>query len=120
MRDRRIQVFRAATEDLVESLEAVIRLSRWSADEPKPAPLVLSAEKLQDRLGAAERLSSAKFQGTPTEVDKVGAICTVLKGLDEAYVAYRRQLDSPGRGNLVDAVAALETKVAALVAESSR
>jgi hypothetical protein len=120
MKNHRILVFRNAIEGLVESLEAVVRLSRWSDTEPKPAPLVLSAGKLQERLGAAERLSSARFQGTPHEVDKVGAMCVVLKGLDEAYVTYRQQLDSPGNENTGEAVAALETKVAALAAESWR
>jgi hypothetical protein len=120
MKDHRLQVFRSAIEGLIESLEAVIRLSRWSDAEPKPAPLVLSAGKLQDRLGTAGRLSSASFRGTPAEVNKVGAMCVVLKGLDEAYVTYRQQLDSPGNENMGEAVAALETKVATLAAETWR
>jgi hypothetical protein len=118
MKDHRIQAFRTAIDGLIESLEAEIRLSRWSDAEPKPVPLVLSAGKLQDRLGTAERLSSARFHGTPTELNRVGAMCVVLKGLGEAYVIYRQQLDSPGNENMGEAVVALETKVAALAAET--
>jgi hypothetical protein len=120
MNDHRLQVFRTAIEGLIESLEAVIRLSRWSDLEPAPAPLVASAGLLQDRLGTAERLSSARFHGTPAEVNRVGAMRVALKGLDEAYVTYRQQLDLPGKENTDEAVAALETKVAALAAEAWR
>ena len=114
---------RVAATELARALEvreAVIRLERWPDGEPKPAPLVLSAGKLQDRLGTAERLSSARFHGTPAELDKVGTMCVVLKGLDEAYVTYRQQLDSPGSEDMGEAVVALEAKVAALAAETWR
>jgi hypothetical protein len=114
MKEHRMQVFRSAIEGLIESLEAVIRLSRWSDTEPKPEPLVLSAGKLLDRLGTADRLSSAKFHGTPAEMNKVAAMCVVLKRLDAAYLAYRQQIDSPTRENADDAVVALETEVGAL------
>lgn len=116
MKEHRLQVFRTAIEGLVESLEALIRLSRWNDAEAKPEPLVVSAGKLLDRLGTADRLSSAKFHGTPTEITKVSAMCAVLKSLDVAYLAYRQQLESPQRGeqNSADAVATLETELAGL------
>ncbi|HVH46153.1 MAG TPA: hypothetical protein VM925_27575 [Labilithrix sp.] len=115
MKEHRMQVFRSAIEGLIESLEAVIRLSRWDEAEAKPEPLVSSAGKLLERLGTADRLSSAKFHGTPTEMNKVGAMCAVLKRLDVAYLAYRQQIDAPQAGaSTSDAVAALETELASL------
>ncbi len=121
MKDPRVQVFRSAVEGLVESLEALIRLSRWTDADPKPAPLVASASKLLDRLGAADRLSAAKFHGTATDVGKVSAICAVLKRLDGAYVTYRQQAESRSNGpqGTADAIAALETELAATVADSA-
>jgi hypothetical protein len=114
MKEHRMQVFRSAIEDLIESLEAVIRLSRWSDTEPKPEPLVLSAGKLLARLGTADRLSSAKFHGTPAETSKVAAMCVVLKRLDAAYLAYRQQLEPSARTNNADAIVALETELGVL------
>lgn len=111
MKDHRLQVFRAAVDGLIESLEAVIRLSRWDDGEPRPKPLVDSAAKLLDRLGAADRLSSSRFNGSATEVKKVSAACLVLKRLDAAYLAYRQQIDG-GIAGTADAVAALETELA--------
>jgi hypothetical protein len=120
MKAHRLQVFGAAVQALIESLEAVIRLSRWNDSEAKPAPLVASASKLLERLGTANRLSSARFHGTATEVGKVDAICAVLKRLDGAYLAYRQQLEGPsGAASTVDATAALETELALMTAEAA-
>jgi hypothetical protein len=121
MKEHRLQVFRAAVEGLIESLEAVIRISRWTDAEPKPEPLVASASKLLDRLGSANRLSAARFQGSPAEVTKVAAICVVLKRLDAAYLLYRQQLETVQKGPATtsDAIAGLETELAALTEGSA-
>lgn len=115
MKNQRIQVFRTAVDGLVESLDAVIRLSRWTGPEAKPEPLVASAAKLQERLGSADRLASARFQGTPTEVTKVESLCGALRRLDVAYLAYRKQVEGQkvGDSSTADALAALETELAA-------
>ena len=112
-------VFRSTVDGLIESLEAVIRLSRWNGTEPKPEPLVTSASKLLERLGAADRLSAAKFQGPATDVVKVNAICEAMKRLDAAYLVYRQQTEATtpsARGNPLEATMALETEVAATTA----
>jgi len=116
MKDQRLKVFRNAVEQLIESLEASIRLARWDANEAKPDPLVAAAAKLLDRLGAADRLSSARYQGSPAEVAKVDAMRGAMKRLESAYAAYRKEA-KPG-GDIVAAVAALESEVGAVAGTS--
>ena len=112
MRDQRLQVFRAALDGLTESLDALVRVARWSDPaEAPPEPLVVAASKLSERLGVADRLSSATFVGTPTDTTKVNAMCTTMKRLDVAYVAYRKRLErAPAETG--SAAAALESDIA--------
>jgi hypothetical protein len=121
MKDHRLQVFRVAIDGLVESLDAVIRLSRWNDPEPKPEPLVTAAAKLLDRLGTADRLSKTNFRGSPAEVTKVTAMCAVLSRLDAAYLGYRKQMESVKNGteSASDAAAALETEIAGATSGSA-
>jgi hypothetical protein len=115
MKDRRLEVFRTATQGLIESLDAVVRLARWVDADPPPEPLVSAAEKLVDRLGTADRLSSGKFNGSTGDNNKVAAMCLAMKRLDAAYVAYRRELVAqPTRTS--DAVTALEVEIGATTA----
>lgn len=117
MRDRRLKVFEEAVDGLVESLDATVRLARWTGNEPKPQPLVASAGKLIERLGAASRLATARFQGPPTDVAKVTAMCAALKRLDDAHVAYRQRSESTRPDP--DALVSLEAEVAATAATST-
>lgn len=117
MRDQRLKVFRDAVEQLIASLDAHVRLARWDANEPKPEPLVAAAAKLIDRLGAADRLSAARYQGPATDVAKVDAMRVAMKRLDSAYAAYRRETQFGGES--AAAVATLESEVGA-VADTSR
>ena len=120
MRDQRLKVFRDAVEQLIESLEAFIRLARWDGTEAKPEPLVALSAKLLDRLGAADRLSDARFQGPPAEVAKVDAMRVALKRLDAAYAAYCRETRNAAAGtDLKAAVATLESEVGATAATAS-
>lgn len=117
MTDRKLMVFQDAVDGLVESLEATVRLSRWTGAEAKPEPLVASAGKLVARLGAAGRLATSRFHGNPGEVSKVAAMCVALKRLDAAYLTYRQRL---GFSRLdVGAMVALESEVAATAATST-
>jgi hypothetical protein len=93
MKDQRLKVFRSAIDGLLESLEAFVRVSRWTEPGSPPEPLSLAAGKLVDRLGVADRLSSGKFIGTPTDSNKVAAMCTAMRRLDAAYVAYRQRTE---------------------------
>jgi hypothetical protein len=111
MKDQRLQVFRTAVQGLIESLEAVVRLSRWDSTDAKPEPLVASAAKLVDRLGAADRLATTRFNGPATEAAKVTAMCAAMQRLDVAYRAYRHQMESAH--DRADAAALLETEIAA-------
>lgn len=94
MKDQRVTLFTAALEGLMESLDATVRIMRWKGAEGVPEPLKVSAAKLLDRLGKADRLANGSFSGTPADTAKVTAMCTAMKRLDAAYVAYRQALDT--------------------------
>lgn len=111
MKDQRLKVFRAALDALIESLDALVRVSRWTDTAEAPEPLRVAVSKLNDRLGTADRLASGKFVGTPTDTNKVNALCATMKRLDLAYVAYRKRLGGKPE-QIVDAAAALETDIA--------
>jgi len=109
MKDQRILVFRTATSALIESLDAVVRLSRWSANDVVPDPLRDAAAKVVERLGAANRLSGGKFTGKTDDTERVTKMCAAMKKLDAAYVAYRK-----GAASMPEAAAtALELEVGA-------
>jgi hypothetical protein len=112
MKDQRLKVFRAALDALIESLDALVRVSRWTdTAEAPPEPLRVAVSKLNDRLGTADRLASGKFVGTPTDTNKVNALCATMKRLDLAYVAYRKRLGGKPE-QIVEAAAALESDIA--------
>jgi hypothetical protein len=94
MKDQRIPHLRRMLEELIESLDATARLSRWDGEEPAPEPLRESAAKLGDRLCAANRLASAKFVGAPPVVACLAGMSGAIKRLDAAYVQYRHRIDS--------------------------
>jgi hypothetical protein len=110
MKDQRLKVFRSAVEGVIESLDALVRVSRWTEPEPPPEPLRTAVAKLVDRLGTADRLSSGAFLGSPADVNKVTAMCATMKKLDAAYVTYRKRIQSTPE-ETVDAAAALETEI---------
>ncbi len=107
MKDQRIQVFRTATFALIESLDAVVRLSRWSGDDAVPDPLRDAAAKVVDRLSAANRLAGGKFNGNVADAARVTKMCAAMKKLDAADVAYRKGASSAPEA----ATAALELEV---------
>src|SRR5580692_9633258 len=110
MKDQRLKVFRHAVDGVIESLDAFVRVSRWSGVDVPPEPLRAAAAKLVDRLGAADRLSSGTFRGSPADVSKVSAMCVAMKRLDSAYVTYRKRVEStPDQVAL--AAAALEAEI---------
>ncbi len=118
MKDQRLKVFQGAIESLIESLDALVRVARWSGAEPPPEPLRSAVAKLVDRLGTAGRLSSGSFAGTPTDSNKVNAMCAAMKKLDVAYVAYRKRIESTPE-QIVDAAAALEVEIGEATATSA-
>jgi hypothetical protein len=110
MKDNRIKVFQTAIEALLESLDAYVRVERWSDSGDLPEPLHTAATKLNDRLAAADRLTSGIFVGTPADSHKVSAICSAMKRLDAAYVNCRHQIErNPAQG--ANAWAALEAEI---------
>ncbi len=112
MKDQRLKVFKTALDALVESLDAQVRVARWSdTAEPPPEPLRIAASKLTERLGAADRLASGTFVGSPVDTTRVNAICATMKRLDVAYVAYRKRLEGKPE-QLGDAASALELDIA--------
>ncbi|HXN34061.1 MAG TPA: hypothetical protein VN894_19475 [Polyangiaceae bacterium] len=118
MKDQRLKVFRSAVEGVIESLDALVRVSRWKEVEAPPEPLRTAVSKLVDRLGTADRLSSGAFLGSPTDVNKVSAMCTAMKRLDAAYVTYRKRVQSAPE-QTSDAASALEVEIAETTATSA-
>jgi hypothetical protein len=116
MKDQRLQVFRTTIDAVLESLQAVVRLARWTGTEAKPESLVASASKLLERLGTADRLSVARFTGRDADVAKVGAMCAAMKRLDAAYVAYMQSTRT--QSDPKSAADTLESEIAATAATS--
>lgn len=92
MKDRRLQDYRVALDVLVESLDAVVRVARWTGAEAPPEPLQTAVEKLPERRATAERLVRVPFSGSRGDADSVTALCSSMKKLDDAYLAYRTRL----------------------------
>jgi hypothetical protein len=112
MKDQRLKVFKATLDAVTESLDALVRVARWSdAVEAPPEPLRMAVSKLVERLGAADRIASGTFVGSPADMTKVNAMCATMKRLDLAYVAYRKRLESKSEA-ANEAAAALEVDIA--------
>jgi hypothetical protein len=111
MKDARLKVFRGALDGLTESLEALVRVTRWTDQDAPPEPLRTAVSKLTERLGSADRLSSGAFVGSPADANKVKAMCATMKRLDTAYVAFRKRVEARPH-EAADAAEALETDIA--------
>jgi len=93
--DQRVTAFRKVLNSLVESLDATIRVARWSGPEPIPAPLQSSASTLLNHLGSANRFAADRYSGSPPVVACMTAMSAATKVLDAAYVEYRRHIEGP-------------------------
>lgn len=111
VKDQRLKVFEAALGALTESLDALVRVTRWPESEPQPEPLRTAVAKLNERLSSAGRLTSGTFVGSPVDTKKVRAMCGTMTRLDAAYVAFRKRLTTrPDQA--MEAAASLETDIA--------
>jgi hypothetical protein len=119
MNDQRVAAFRAALTSLVESLDATVRVARWTGPEPVPAPLQNSAAKLLDRLGSANRFAADRYSGSPPVVACMSAMSADTKLLDAAYVEYRRHVTGSSEER-EKAAAALDHEIDAVKATSAR
>ena len=113
MSDQRVDVFRTALEELLESLDATLAAARWQGAEPVPEAVKESAARLVERLGAAGRLRRSVFHGKKVQAAQVNAILDAMQKLDAAYVAGRRPLASANGSS------ALESAVQAVRADKS-
>jgi hypothetical protein len=95
VKDKRVLVFRTALDELVESLDATLRIMRWEGTDAVPRPLEDSALQLVARLGAADRLAGSVFKGRQQDVAQVTALTGTMRHLENAYVEFRRKLNSP-------------------------
>lgn len=93
MNDQRVASFRKVLTSLLESLDATVRVARWSEPEAIPAPLENSAAKLHDLLGSANRFAADRYLGSPPAVAIMTAMSAATKALDAAYVEYRRHAE---------------------------
>lgn len=103
MKDRRVAFVRGVLSDLVESLDATVRIGRWSDNESVPAPLRASAALLAERLGRANRLASDRFVGSPPALAAFSAMSDAIRRLDLALVAYQRASDKADTESALDA-----------------
>lgn len=94
MKDKRILVFRKALEELVESLDATLRLAKWDSVEAVPEPLGDSAARLVARLGVADRLATGVFKGSVADTARVVALTGAMRRLESAYLGYRKKVGS--------------------------
>ncbi len=94
MRDERIAYFRSVVEALFESLDATAQISQTSDPTDAPEPLQETAGKLLARLGAANRLASARIVAPPPVAAKLLDMRRTIQHLDAAYVHYRAHLGS--------------------------
>jgi hypothetical protein len=88
MKDSRVTYYRKTLEGLLESLDATVRLKRWTGEESVPEPLKESASRLITRLGTVDRLASSQFKGNAADVARVNALVGAMRRLDTAYVAF--------------------------------
>jgi Zn-dependent M16 (insulinase) family peptidase len=94
MRNKRIQVFQQSLEELVESIDATLRLSSWDVAEAVPEPLKESASKLMARMAVSDRLVSGVFNGNSRDAAHVRMLTDAMRRLDAAYLAYVKKLES--------------------------
>ena len=119
MNDQRVRAFRTVLTSLVESLDATVRVARWSGPDAIPAPLQSSASKLLDHLGSATRFAADRYVGSPPVVGCMTAMSTATKALDGAYVEYRRHLGGK-KEELERAAMALDHEIDAVKATSDQ
>jgi hypothetical protein len=110
MKDRRVAFARSVLSELVESLDATVRLGRWTGEDVPP-PLRENADLLVDRLGKANRLAASRFAGAPRSAAEFSAMSSAIQRLDRAFVGYRNMHDKN------EAERMLEAELAAVRAE---
>jgi len=91
MKDSRIAIFRTTLNSVIESLDAMLTVARWTGEETIPEPLKATASHLATRMGAADRLTSARFAGSTKDAVRVSEMVASMRRLDAAYVAFCRQ-----------------------------
>ena len=119
MNDQRVAAFRKVLTALLESLDATVRVARWSGPEAIPTPLQNSASKLLDHLGSANRFAADRYLGSPPVVACMTAMSAATKVLDGAYVEYRRHIEGP-KEELDRAAMALDHEIDGVKATSHK
>ncbi len=93
MKDTRVAAFRSALDSLVASLDATVRIARWTdAPDAIPAPLKKDADRIDERLRAAVTLAETKVVAAPPVMTRITAMAESIKGLDAAYASYRAEI----------------------------
>jgi hypothetical protein len=102
MKDRRVAFVRGALTELVESLDATLRVWRRNGDAV-PAPLSESAGLLLERLGRANRIAAGQFAGSQRSTEQFSAMRSAIERLDLAFVAFRNASDKADAESVLDA-----------------
>ena len=112
MKDNRVAAFRSALESLMTSMDAVVRIARWTeAPDAIPAPLQKAASQIEERLKAATALAETKVVGAPQVTARINAMSDCIRRLNEAYATYRTEIaDAPA--TIPEAALALDAAIA--------
>jgi hypothetical protein len=112
MKDNRVAAFRTALEQLMSAMDATVRIARWTeAPEAIPAPLQKAASQIDERLAAAVKLADTKVVGAPQVTARINAMSECIRRLDEAFKAYRTEVDA-APGTEAEAALALDAAIA--------
>lgn len=112
MKDARVAAFRSALDSLMLSMDATVRIARWTEPtEMIPPPLQKAASALDERLATATKLADSKVVGAPLVTARINAMSQCIRRLDEAYKAYRAEVDA-APGTEAEAALSLDATIA--------
>ncbi len=94
MKDNRVAAFRTALDSLVTSMEAAVRIARWTSADAIPDPLKKAAGLLADRLEIATKLADTKVNAPPPVMARITAMTEAVRKLEAAYAEYRTATDA--------------------------
>ena len=112
MSDARLTTYRSALEHLMTSMDATVRIARWT--EPPdaiPTPLQKAASALSERLATATKLAEVKVVGAPQVTARITAMSACIKKLDVAYQAYKTEVEA-APGTEAEAALSLDAAIA--------
>jgi hypothetical protein len=116
LKDKRVASLRNALQAVLDSLDATVRITRWSGSEGIPEPLRVAAAEVEQRLAVAKQVASSNTSVAPSLVQVMGSMAGAVGRLDAAYATYRKGLEA----SPFEAAIALDQEVGEVRADESR